>query len=121
MGRVTKLTPAQGTNYRTQYSYNKNGSLAQAAVYDAGAAADTDYTYDTTSGLLTQRNFPVALSNNIRMTYAYDSAGRLEYETQTRQAAGTTNLYKTQYAYSYIAAGSGPGSSRWPEPFKSAA
>ena len=45
----------------------------------------------------------------MRTAYSYDGAGRLEYETVTREAGGTTNPYKTQYAYTWIAAGSGGG------------
>ena len=52
-------------------------------------------------GKLTQRNLPEESRQNIRTTNSYDSAGRLEYETVTREAAGTTNLYRTGYAYSY--------------------
>ncbi len=74
-------------------------------MYDAGSAADTDYTYNTTSGQLTQRNNPVVSSANVRTTYAYDAAGRLSGETVTREAGGTTNLYKTLYAYSWLTYG----------------
>ncbi len=28
VGRVSKVTPPQGANYRTQYTYNKNGNPA---------------------------------------------------------------------------------------------
>jgi len=62
-----------------------------------------------TSGKLTRRDFPTNSSQNIRTAYSYDSAGRLEYETVTREAGGTTNLNKTQYAYSWIPAVSGGG------------
>ena len=91
VGRVSKVTPPQGANYRTQYTYKKNGSVSRVKVYDAGNAADTDYTYNTTSGQLTQRNNPVVSSANIRTSYAYDAAGRLGNETVTREAGGTTN------------------------------
>jgi YD repeat-containing protein len=112
MGRVTKITPAQGANYRTQYTYNKNGSLASVAIYVAGTAETTSYTYDTNSGKLTQRNLPTVSAANLRTTYAYDSAGRLEFETITKETGGgATNLYRTQYAYAFIAAGSGGGRS----------
>ena len=109
LGRVTTLTPPQGSNYRTAYAYKKNGSLDYVDVYDAGSSARTSYTYSSTSGKLTQRDFPTVSSQNIRTTYSYDSAGRLEYETITRESGGTTNLYKTQYTYSWIAAASGGG------------
>jgi len=101
LGRVTKVTPPQGTNYRTEYTYNKNGSLSQLRVYDNGSSEDTAYTYSTTSGKLTQRDFPTVSSANVRTAYAYDSAGRLQYETVTRESGGSTNLYRTVYAYSY--------------------
>ena len=77
VGRVSKVTPPQGANYRTEYTYKKNGSVSQVKVYDAGSAEDTDYTYSTTSGKLTQRNNPVVSSANVRTTYAYDAAGCL--------------------------------------------
>ena len=101
MSRVTKVTPTQGTNYRTEYSYNKNGSLSQVKTYDAGTGSDTDYSYNTTSGKLSYRDYPTVSSTNIRTTYSYDSAGRLQYETVTRETGSTTNLYRTGYAYSY--------------------
>jgi hypothetical protein len=44
-------------------------------------------------------------SDSNRLTVGFP-AGGLEYETQTRESGGTTNLNKTQYAYSWIAAGS---------------
>ncbi|MCH7472226.1 hypothetical protein IIA79_04670 [bacterium] len=71
-------------------------------TYDAGSAEDTDYSYSTTSGKLTQRDFPTVSSNNIRTAYAYDTAGRLQYETYTRETGvGPTNLYRTVYAHSF--------------------
>ncbi|MCC7478714.1 hypothetical protein IT575_09695 [bacterium] len=109
MGRVATLTPAQGSNYRTEYLYNENGSVATVKIYVSGSNIDTTYSYDTTSGKLTQRNDPPRSGANIRITYGYDAAGRLETETVTRESGGATNLYKTTYAYSYIAAGSGGG------------
>ena len=50
---------------------------------------------------LTRRDFPAVSSTNIRTSYSYDSAGRLEYETITREAGGTTNLTRTNYDYSF--------------------
>jgi hypothetical protein len=41
----------------------------------------------------------------IKTAYSYDAYGRLEYETVTREAGGTTNLCQTQYAYSRLAFG----------------
>ena len=39
---------------------------------------------------------------SIRTAYAYDTAGRLEYETYTRETGmGTTKLYRTVYAHSF--------------------
>ena len=38
MSRVKLLEPAQGTNYRTEYVYNENGSLATVSVFDSGLA-----------------------------------------------------------------------------------
>jgi YD repeat-containing protein len=112
MGRTTEIIPAQGGAFKTAYSYNMNGSLNTVAIYVAGTPETTSYTYNTTSGKLTQRNLPAASGSNIRTTYAYDGAGRLEYETVTRESGGgTTNLYRTSYAYTYIAAGSGGGRS----------
>ena len=32
MSRVTKLTPAQGTSYRTEYAFNANGSIVTVAA-----------------------------------------------------------------------------------------
>jgi hypothetical protein len=74
-------------------------------VYDAGTPADTTYTYDTTTGELLRRDFPTNGGNHIRTTYSYDGAGRLEYETITREAMSTTNLYRTQYAYNWLTYG----------------
>jgi len=54
---------------------------------------------------LTQRNYPVVSSANIRTSYSYDSAGRLQYETVTKETGSTTNLYRTGYAYSYLTYG----------------
>jgi YD repeat-containing protein len=56
-------------------------------------------------GELTQRNFPTVSSANIRTTYSYDSAGRLQYETVTKETGSTTNMYKTGYSYSYLSYG----------------
>jgi len=105
MGRTTKVTGPQGANWRTEYQYNKNGSLSKVKIYDNGTAEDTDYTYSTTSGKLTQRDFPTVSSQNIRTSYSYDSAGRLQYETVTKETGSTTNLYRTGYAYSYLTYG----------------
>jgi YD repeat-containing protein len=104
-GRVTKLTPAQGTNYRTEYTYNQNGSVSQVRVFDAGSSADTIYTYSTSTGRLTERHFPTVSSQYVKTAYSYDAYGRLEYETVSREGGGTTNLYRTQYVYSRIAFG----------------
>ena len=105
LGRVTKLTPAQGSNYRTEYSYNANGGVSQVRIYDAGSSADTTYTYSTSAGRLTERAFPTVSSAYVKTAYSYDAYGRLEYETVTRESGGTTNLYKTQYAYSRLSFG----------------
>ena len=67
VGRVSKLTPPQGANYRTQYTYKKNGSVLQVKVYDGGSAADTDYSYNTTSGQLTQQQ-----PGGLRSQHPYD-------------------------------------------------
>jgi YD repeat-containing protein len=101
MSRVVMLEPPQGSSYRTEYQYNENGSLDTVTVYDAGTPADTTYTYDTTTGELLHRDFPTVASHWIRTAYSYDSAGRLEYQTVTNENGGTTNLYRTQYGYSY--------------------
>jgi hypothetical protein len=55
MGRVTSITPAQGSNYRTEYAYNANGSLDYVDIYVGGTPERTTYSYDTTSGKLEQR------------------------------------------------------------------
>ena len=52
-----------------------------------------------------QRNFPTVSSENIRTSYSYDSAGRLEYETVTKETGSTTKLSRTQYSYSYLSYG----------------
>ena len=100
MGRILTLTPDQGTNYRTVYTYNANGSVDTVTVYDAGTGAETSYSYHAGSGKLTQRDFPTESSQNIRTAYSYDTAGRLQYETLTREGGGSTNLSRTGYAYS---------------------
>jgi YD repeat-containing protein len=87
------------------YAYNANGSVDTVTLYDGGTGAATTYGYDTTSGELLTRDFPVQSAQNIRTTYAYDAAGRLEYETITREGGGTTNLYRTQYGYSNLSYG----------------
>ena len=56
-------------------------------------------------GELTQRNFPTVSSTNVRTSYSYDSAGRLEYETVTKETGSTTNMYRTNYSYSYLTYG----------------
>ena len=81
--------------------YNLQGTLGKVRVYDNGSYADTDYTYSATTGKLTQRDFPEESSQHIRTSYSYDSAGRLQYETVTREAAGSTNLSRTTYAQTY--------------------
>jgi YD repeat-containing protein len=88
MGRVTKITPAQGSGYRTEYAYNPNGSLDSVDIYVAGTPETTTYTYDTTSGKLTQRDLPTVTGANMRMLYHYDSAGRLDYEQQQKHTGG---------------------------------
>jgi YD repeat-containing protein len=103
MSRVVTLKPAQGNNYRTEYTYNANGSVDTVSVYDAGTGADTTYTYDTTTGQLTHRDFPTVSSHWIRTAYSYDAAGRLEYETVTNENGGTTDLYKTPVAATLVA------------------
>ena len=100
MGRILTLTPDQGTNYRTVYTYNANGSVDTVTVYDAGTGAETSYIYEETSGKLRHRNFPEESSQYIHTAYSYDTAGRLQYETLTREGGGTTNLSRTGYAYS---------------------
>ena len=100
-GRTSKVTPAQGSSYRTEYQYNLQGTLSKVRVYDSATYADTDYTYSATTGKLTQRDFPEESSQHIRTSYSYDTAGRLEYETITREAGGTTNLTRTTYAQTY--------------------
>ena len=104
-GRTSKVTPAQGSSYRTEYQYALQGTLSKVRVYDSAAYADTDYTYSATTGKLTQRDFPEESSQHIRTTYSYDTAGRLQYETVTREAAGSTNLSRTTYAQSYSTGG----------------
>ncbi len=91
MGRQTKVTPPQGSRYRTEYEYNYKGSLTTVKVYENDIAADTTYTYSTSTGKLTRRDFPEESSRNIRTTYSYDSAGRLEYETVTQETASSSN------------------------------
>jgi hypothetical protein len=81
------------------------------SVYDAGTGADTTYSYDTTSGQLTQRDFPTVSSRWIRTAYSYDAARRLEFGGTGALAGGrsvgggacsmdcgTTDLYKTPVA-----------------------
>src|SRR5262249_41983441 len=97
--RVIMLEPPQGSSYRTEYQYNANGSLAIATIYDSGTGADTTYTYDTTTGQLLTRDFPTVSTHWIRTGYAYDSAGRLQYETVTKENGGHGGPYKTQYRH----------------------
>ncbi|UNM07828.1 MAG: RHS repeat protein [Planctomycetales bacterium] len=104
-GRISRVTGPRGSTYRTDYTYNKNGSVAQVDVYAGGSAESTTYTYDTSSGELTQRNFPTVSSANIRSTYSYDSAGKLQYETLTKETGSTTNMYRTVYSSSALTYG----------------
>jgi len=60
--------------------------LSRIPNYALPTGAATSYTYNTTSGKLTQRNLPESGRQNIRTSYSYDRAGRLEYETVTREA-----------------------------------
>ena len=57
MSRLTKLTPVQGSSYRTEYAFNANGSMDTVSVYDSGTGADITYTYDMTTGQLLERDF----------------------------------------------------------------
>ena len=77
MNRTTRVTGPQGSNYRTEYQFNKNGSQSQVDVYIAGSAESTTYSYSTSSGELTQRNFPTVSSENIRTSYSEYSASCL--------------------------------------------
>ncbi|UNM08208.1 MAG: RHS repeat protein [Planctomycetales bacterium] len=105
MNRTTRVTGPQGTNYRTDYSFNKNGSTSQVDVYIAGTAESSTYAYDTTSGKETYRRFPTVSSAYIQTASSYDSAGRLQYETVSKETGSTTNMYRTSYSYSFLTYG----------------
>ena len=69
---VTKLTPAQGTNYRTEYQYKKNGSLskvvARASVlaYGRPAGGACRHWQSYSGG---------AWNNDNRLSYQHDGSG----------------------------------------------
>jgi hypothetical protein len=105
---VEKITPEQGTNYRIQYTFNANGSVATVAAYDAGTPETTTYNYNTTSGKLTSREMPVFSSRQVVTDYTYDGGGRLDTEVlkqRTVPGGAIKNLFRTIYTYSWLTYG----------------
>ena len=82
------------------------------AICTSGTSQTATYAYDTSTGRLSSRAFPTVSSAYVKTAYSYDAYGRLGKGWRarrptplTRESGGTTNLYKTQYAYSRLSFG----------------